>query len=104
MKCSLFTWVVRSHRIDYHRPCFAGEPLLLFTWVRDFHRFHSHRAYRFVRAADRAVLADAESDWVFFDFRHGRPAVIPEPFTVKCPPVPDDALPDLVANLELKHD
>jgi len=30
-----------------------------------------------VRAADGAVLAEAQTDWVFLDFRRNRPMAIP---------------------------
>ena len=72
-----WTWVVRSHFIEYHQPCQAGEEIALYTWVADFHRIRSRRKYRFVRAADGAVLAEARTDWVFLDFRRGRPMAIP---------------------------
>lgn len=85
------TWVVHSHRIEYRRPCFAGEPLSLYTWVRDYRRFRSTRRYRFVRDADAALLAEAETEWVFLDFRRGRPASIPDTFPDLCPVVPETA-------------
>ena len=85
------TWVVRSHRIDYKKPCFAGERVALWTWVHDFQRFRSKRRYRFVRESDGAVLAEAETEWVFFDFRRGRPAMIPAEFQEKCPATPEEA-------------
>ena len=74
------TWVVREHRVEYRKPCFAGEEVSLYTWVHDFQRFRSRRRYRFVRESDGAVLAEAETEWVFLDFRRGRPSAIPEAF------------------------
>ena len=44
------TWVVRSHRIDYLRPAFAGDQLTVKTWVADFRRAFSRRRYEFLRA------------------------------------------------------
>src|SRR3954465_5338046 len=42
-------WVVRSHRIEYLRPAFAGDRLAVVTWVADFRRAFSLRKYEFVR-------------------------------------------------------
>src|SRR3954454_6420100 len=40
-------WVVRSHRIEYLRPAFAGDRLAVVTWVADFRRAFSLRKYEF---------------------------------------------------------
>ena len=71
------TWVVRTHRIEYLRPAFAGERVAVLTWVSDFRRVRSLRKYRFLRLSDRAVLAAGETDWVFLDAASGRPRAIP---------------------------
>ena len=71
------TWVVRSHRIEYHRPAFAGDKLQVKTWVADIRRASSLRKYEFVRSADNTVLATGETDWVFIDVRTGRPRRVP---------------------------
>jgi acyl-CoA thioester hydrolase len=72
------TWVVRSHRIDYLRPAFAGEKVRVQTWVADYRRAFSMRGYRFLRAADGTVLAKGETDWVFVDVKAARPRSIPD--------------------------
>ena len=71
------TWVVRSHRIDYSRPAFAGDRLIARTWVADFRRAFSMRKYEFVRPSDNMILARGETDWVFIDATTGRPKSIP---------------------------
>ena len=72
-----WTWVVRSHFIEYLQPCRSGEEIALHTWVANFRRIRSLRKYRFVRVADGAVLADAQTEWAFLDLRTGRPVAIP---------------------------
>ncbi|HRV30269.1 MAG TPA: acyl-CoA thioesterase, partial [Kiritimatiellia bacterium] len=72
-----WTWVVRSHFIEYLKPCRAGEEIALYTWAASFKKIRSLRRYRFVRVADRAVLAEAETDWVFVNNQTGRPMAIP---------------------------
>lgn len=71
------TWVVRSHRIEYLRPALAGDRVTVRTWVEDFRRVMSLRNYEFMRASDRTVLANGETEWVFVDVVTGRPKSIP---------------------------
>lgn len=70
------TWVVRSHRIEYLNPSFAGDTIRVLTWVADFRKVRSLRKYRLMRAADQKVVAEAETDWVLVDIRTGRPRAI----------------------------
>ena len=72
------TWVVRSHRIEYFLPAFAGDRIVILTWVSDFRKVRSLRKYRFIRLDDDALLARAETDWVFVDAASGRPRAIPK--------------------------
>ena len=72
------TWIVRTHHIDYLRPAFAGDAITLLTWVANFRKVRSLRRYKFIRTADRAVLAQGETDWVFVDANSGRPRAIPD--------------------------
>ncbi|MGO9200305.1 MAG: acyl-CoA thioesterase [Limisphaerales bacterium] len=71
------TWVVRTHRIEYLSPAFAGDTLRVQTWVADFRKVRSLRRYKFIRVADGMVLAQGETDWVFVDALTGRPRAIP---------------------------
>jgi acyl-CoA thioester hydrolase len=70
-------WVVRSHTITYKRPAFLGEAITACTWIAGFSPRTSPRRYLFWRAADQAVLAEAETMWVFVDLGTGRPTKVP---------------------------
>lgn len=72
------TWVARTHHIEYLRPAFAGDIVTVLTWVSDFRKVRSLRKYKFLRAADSSVLAQAETDWVFVNARTSRPVAIPD--------------------------
>ena len=72
------TWVIRTHRIEYLSPAFAGDVITVQTWVANFRKVRSLRRYKFIRAADQTVLAEAETDWVFVDAATGRPRAIPD--------------------------
>ena len=72
------TWVARTHHVEYLRPAFAGDTVTVLTWVADFRKVRSLRKYKFLRAANSTVLAQAETDWVFVDAKTGRPMAIPD--------------------------
>jgi acyl-CoA thioester hydrolase len=72
-----FTWVARSHRIEYLSPAFQGDVLEVTTWVADFGRVRSNRHYAFLRIADQRRIARGVTDWIFFDLARQRPAIIP---------------------------
>ncbi|MBU1228922.1 MAG: acyl-CoA thioesterase [Proteobacteria bacterium] len=71
-------WVVRTHTITYKRPAFLGEAITACTWIAGFSPRMSPRKYLFWRAADKCVLAEAETMWVFVDLATGRPTKVPD--------------------------
>ena len=90
-----WTWVVRSHFIEYLQPCRAGEEIALYTWVANFRKIRSLRKYRFVRVSDGAVLANAQTEWAFLDFRKGRPVAIPPEVLAAYAVIPADEEPNI---------
>jgi len=83
-------WVVRQHTITYRRPCFLGETVTACTWISTFAPRQSARRYLFWRRADRVVLAEAETQWVFIDLATGRPTKVPESLRTAFELVEDD--------------
>jgi acyl-CoA thioester hydrolase len=88
------TWVARSHHIEYLRPAYSGDLVLVQTWLVDAtKKSSSPRRYRMVRDSDGTVLARGETLWVFIDTQTGRPRTIP-PEVIGCfEPVPADEEP-----------
>jgi len=84
------TWVVRTHQIEYLAPAFAGDKITLLTWPSNFQRVRSLRKYKFVRAKNQAVIARAETDWVFVNATTGRPQSIPDEVKNTLPVVNED--------------
>ena len=84
------TWVVRSHKVEYLRPAFAGERIKVETWVANMRRVRSLRRYRFLRAADEQVLVRGETDWVFVDANSGAPRAVPTEVTELFTLLPDE--------------
>ena len=89
MEAAGATWVVRSHKIEYLNPAFAGEKVLAVTWVVNMKRIRSLRRYQFLRRNDGLLLAKGETDWVFIAPESGRPVTIPEEVSSCFPLLPD---------------
>jgi acyl-CoA thioester hydrolase len=93
------TWVVRSHRIEYLKPAFYGEHISVLTWVSSFRRVQSLRKYRMIRAEDHAVLAEAETDWIFVDAQSGRLRSIPKDVSSVFEVVPEEREEDILVQI-----
>lgn len=88
------TWVARSHHIDYLRPAYAGDRILVQTWlIAATRKSSSSRRYRIVRDSDGTVLARGETLWVFIDTQTGRPRTIPSEVIGCFEPVPAEEEP-----------
>jgi len=70
-------WVVRSHQIKYLQPAYLEEAVIVRTWVAGMKRVSSLRNYKILRAADRALLASAATEWAFVDLASGTIKRIP---------------------------
>ncbi|MEW6332736.1 MAG: acyl-CoA thioesterase [Thermodesulfobacteriota bacterium] len=86
-------WVIRSHRIEYLRPAFAGEEVSVLTWISNVRRVQSLRKYRIIHSVSQAVLAEAETDWIFTDAQTGRLRSIPGAVASLFTPVPQGEEP-----------
>lgn len=72
-------WVVRSHQIEYLRPAFPGDEIVVRTWIADLKKMTSLRRYEILRPADDVRLAVAATNWAFIDFAtHRLRRVLPE--------------------------
>jgi acyl-CoA thioester hydrolase len=72
-----YSWVVRRHEIDYLKPGFAGDELLVRTWVAEPSAATWDRFTEITRPADAAVLVKARTVWVLIDATTGRPRRVP---------------------------
>ena len=90
---------MRSHFIEYLVPALLGDTILIRTWVADMGKVTSRRRFLILRAGDdsrrgaserrshaergieveagETVLAKAETNWAFIDYRTGSPKRIP---------------------------
>jgi acyl-CoA thioester hydrolase len=81
-------WVVRTHNIEYLKPAFAGDEIIVRTWVADLKKVTSLRRFQIVRTTpeQETVLAVAATDWAFVHFATQQlkriPAEVAEAFEI----------------------
>jgi len=71
------SWVVRAHKIEYRFPSFLGDQIEVYTWIDSFRRASCVRKYEIMRVSDQKVLAVAETNWAFLDFKRRMPVQVP---------------------------
>ena len=70
---SNLSWVVVRHEIDYKKPAFAGEPLIVRTWVEAVTAATTERFCEVIRRSDGDHLARSRTIWCAIDTATGRP-------------------------------
>ncbi|MDA0839330.1 MAG: acyl-CoA thioesterase [Planctomycetota bacterium] len=76
-RASGFSWVARSHFIEYRKPAFENDEITVHTWVANLKGIASLRKYKIARKRDNTVLAVAETKWVFIDLQTSKPKRVP---------------------------
>ena len=84
-------WVVRQHTITYKRPAFLDDVITAATWIASYASRRSVRRYVFWNTAEKTLLAEAETQWVFIDMASGKPVSVPEELQASFPIVDKDA-------------
>jgi acyl-CoA thioester hydrolase len=72
------TWVAKSHTIEYKKPSFENDELLMKTWIEDIGKLMSIRRYELTRQSDNALICEGKTEWVFVDSEKMRPMKIPK--------------------------
>lgn len=72
-------WVVRTHYIEYLSPALLGDNIVVRTWVADMKKVTSLRRFLILanRESNEVVLAKAETNWAFIDYKTGAPKRVP---------------------------
>lgn len=73
---SQIIWVARRHEIDYLKPAFLGDDLVVKTWVDNFVGVKSIRHCEIMRGDE--VLARSLTHWIALDAQSFRPKRITE--------------------------
>jgi acyl-CoA thioester hydrolase len=67
------SWVVVRHEIDYKRPAFPGDTLVVRTRVDAVTAATTERLCEIVRRDDRVLVAQSRTIWCAIDPKSGRP-------------------------------
>jgi acyl-CoA thioester hydrolase len=70
-------WVVREHRVTYHRPVVYGDVVLVTTLPQQIGGVRGIRRTEIHRESDGELLTEAETVWVWVRLPEARPARIP---------------------------
>ena len=70
-------WVVREHRVTYHRPVVYGDVVLVTTLPQRLDGVRGVRRTEIHRESDGKLLTEAETVWVWVRLADGRPTRIP---------------------------
>jgi len=73
-----YVWVILRHEIDYKKPGFAGDELLLETCVLNVLKFTSDRQVKIFRKSDNILLAQSKTTWCLLNGSSFRPTIIPD--------------------------
>lgn len=71
-----YMWVARRHWLEYLKPSFAGEQIVLHTWVQGLRGAGCFRRYAFMRSSEVVFLGATE--WAFLDAKRMYPTVVPD--------------------------
>ncbi len=73
-------WLLSSWQVKIAEYPKLGEQIRIRTWPYDFKSFYGYRNFS-IEDAEGKTLAEANSIWVFMDFKRMRPVRIPEAIT-----------------------
>ena len=71
-----FTWFVKSHFVEYKKPAFEGDELIVKTWIKEVGKITSKREYEIYKKD--ILIAKGETEWIFVDLKTQRPKKIPK--------------------------
>ena len=70
-------WVVREHRVTYHRPVLYGDVVLVTTLPQRLSGVRGVRRTEIHRESDGALMTEAVTEWIWVRLSDGRPMRVP---------------------------
>jgi acyl-CoA thioester hydrolase len=70
-------WVVREHRVTYHRPVGYGDVILATTLPQQLRGVRGVRRTEIRRESDGALMTEAVTEWIWVRLSDGRPQRVP---------------------------
>lgn len=76
-----YAWVALNHFIEYKKPAFLGDELILKTHVHEFSGVKSVRLVRIFSKETNELLAQSKTEWCMIKKENLRPTRVPEEIT-----------------------
>ena len=92
--------VAVEHHVQYRKPAFVGDEIVLRTWLDDINALYSSRQYAFYRVKDQSLLFVAQTKWACVELATGRPKRMSPTFTQAYQPISHDLNPFDFSELE----
>jgi acyl-CoA thioester hydrolase len=70
-------WVVREHRVTYHRPVRYGDVVLVTTLPQKLSGVRGTRRTEIRRESDGELMTEAVTEWIWVRLADGRPMRMP---------------------------
>jgi acyl-CoA thioester hydrolase len=70
-------WVVREHRVTYHRPLRYGDVVMATTLPEELGGVRGTRRTEIRRESDGELTTEAWTEWIWVHLATGRPARVP---------------------------
>ncbi|TQD36935.1 acyl-CoA thioesterase [Haloflavibacter putidus] len=69
-------WVVLDHFIEYKRPAFKKEELILKTWIHNYGNIKCERRTEIIRKSDNKLVVKAKTTWCLINLKTQKPTRI----------------------------
>ena len=73
-----YVWVALNHFIEYKKPAFLDDELLIETYIDSFDGVKSNRLVKIYRKGSKELLCQCRTVWVMLDKITNRPMRCPE--------------------------
>lgn len=73
-----YAWVALNHFIEYKKPAFLDDELILQTYVEEFNGVKSIRVVKFLNRQTKQLLAQARTEWCLLSRQSMRPTRVTE--------------------------
>lgn len=73
-----YVWVALSHHIEYKKPAFLDDELILRTFIDSFDGVKSHRIVEIRKSENEDLICKCKTIWVMLDRGSNRPTRCPK--------------------------
>jgi thioesterase-3 len=70
-----YTWATKSISIEYHKPAFMGETLVIRTWIDEIYKRSVRVRFQIIKKDREELAAEGESVYVLINVETGKPAI-----------------------------